>query len=624
MRLKNWTILPLLGLFAAAAAAQQPSMLPYLPSSTVMAMSMPDLDTSMADFGSMPLAKMWNEQEMQNFVQDAREMVAAQIKQQLEQAKEMHKQGALPVDPEVLTQLRVKGMSFAVTQLALGMGEFGPMPKIGLMLHLEFGDSAPQWSGLLEMGLGMLAQTGKFERTEGAAGDIKIASFAPKAGPKGLEMGLHVAMVKNGLIVGTIADDVRSTIENMQKGTPVLAATEQYKASAKHVATQGAEMEAYVRFEPALDFAMKLLEMGVEMEPEMSVIDMEGVRRAVDALGLRALKSMSAASTYKDGKCVTTTYMAVPAPERKGLLAGGNKVVDMGFLKWVPKDAVSFSAMTLEPMGIYDGLVGALRAYDPKLAEEAMGHLAQMEEKVGINLRDDLFGAIGDSLITWSMPVTSMTAPPEMAILLKVNDEQKIVKVIKTICAMSEGQIELDEAEKRGVKTYQFRFNIDMQGMPMNPLESMNPSFSFNNGFLVAGFSSSDIRRVFERMKRTEDDPKNDIRTNKEFAAYASSLPEGVESISFTDWKSNFESLYQLVSSVLAFLPQSEDIPFDMQMLPDSSTLTKHMFGTLSYTKSDANGMLSTSTSPFGPEVLMLGAVAVIGAAAAIGTMRGF
>lgn len=624
MRKNHWMILPLLGALAAAAPAQQPSMLPYLPNTTVMAMGMPDLDASLADFGSMPMAKMWAEQEVQSFFQDARELVAAQIKQQIEQAKEMHKQGQLPVDPEVLTQLRVKGMSFAVTQLGLEKGEFGPMPKIGLMLHLEFGDSAPQWAGLLEMGLGMLGQAGPMERTEVAAGEVKIASFAPKMGPKGMAMGLNVAMVKNGLIVGTLVDDVRTTIENMQKGTPVLAATELYKASAKHVSTQGAEMEMFMRLEPAIDFALSALEMGVEMEPDLAEVDVDGIRRAIDALGLRSIQSMASASSYQNGKCVSTSFLAAPAAGRKGLMAGGGKTVDMKFLKWVPKDAVSFSAMTLEPMSIYDALTGALRAYDAKFAEEAMGHLAQMEQKIGFNLRDDLFGSIGDSMISWSMPMASLQAAPEMAILLKVNDEQKFLKVVRAICAMSEGKVALEEAEKRGVKSYQFKLDIEMEGMPMNPLESINPTFTFHDGYLVAGFSPSDIRRTTERMKRTEDDPKTDIRGNKEFAAYAASLPEGIESISFTDWKSNFESMYQMLSGVLAFLPQSEDIPFDMQMLPDSSTLTKHLFGSLSYSKSDANGMTSVTTSPFGPE-MGLAVVALVGAGFAVASqMRGF
>ena len=63
-------------------------------------------------------------------------------------------------------------------------------------------------------------------------------------------------------------------------------------------------------------------------------------------------------------------------------------------------------------------------------------------------------------------------------------------------------------------------------------------------------FTMTDRLRVdpeyFQRMDRKDDEPKNDIRGNKEFAAIAAQIPAGVSEVSFTDWKANFESLYQV------------------------------------------------------------------------------
>jgi hypothetical protein len=593
-------------------------VLPYLPEGTVLAISVPDLDASLNEFRAMPLAKMWREEEVQNFVRDAHEMVQLEFTKLIGKAKEMHAAGKLPVDPDQLLNLRVKGGAFAVTRLGIEMGDFGPMPNIGVVLHLDFGDSAPQWFALLETGLAMLEQTGVFERENLEVGKVKLMSFVPKDNPPGLAMGLNLAMVGNGLMIGTLRDDVRATVENMAKGTHVLAATTRYKNSVKHLAVEGAEAEVFMRPDPLLDFALQGLGIAVEHESDLSWLDVDGLGRAFEALGLRSIHSIAGVSSYKDGKAVSTSYMVAPAPDRKGLLSGANKVLDTGFLKWVPKDAVNFSAATFESMSVYDAAVSALQAYDPKVAEQLMAVLAEKEKAMGFSVRDDLFGAIGDSLVTWSMPMASITTPPELAFLIKVNDEQKIVKVLKALTSMSDGMVDLDEAEKRGVKTFQFRINIDpMQGMGMNPLEALNPSFAFKNGYLVAGFSPSDIRRVFQRMERADDDPKGDIRGNKEFAAFAASLPEGIQSLSFTDWKAEFEGYYQMISSLLAFVPQSEDIPFDMQMLPDASTLTKHMFGSLSWSKADGNGFASTTISPFGAEVPIL-LVALIGVGAGV------
>jgi hypothetical protein len=149
----------------------------------------------------------------------------------------------------------------------------------------------------------------------------------------------------------------------------------------------------------------------------------------------------------------------------------------------------------------------------------------------------------------------------------------------------------------------------------MNPFDIINPTFAFKDGYLVAGFSASDIRRVFERMERTDDDPKNDIRGNKEYARYADAVTGEVQSLGFTDWKAQFESYYQILTSVLAFVPMNEDVPIDMSLLPDVATLTQHLYGSLSYSKEDGGGFASTTISPFGPEVAVLAAAGVIAGA---------
>lgn len=621
MRKLQLTLLPLLcGAFAAVGVAQQQSMLPYLPANTVMAMSMPDLDASMQEMASMPIAKMWAEPDVQKFVQDAREMVQQQIQKAMEQAKEMHKQGALPMDPEQLTSMRIKGASMAVTQLSMEAGDFGPMPTIGLMMHLEFGDTAQQWFGLMETGMGMLGQSGKMERGEVAVGDVKIATFKPVDAPEGNEMGLNVAMLKSGVIVGTLIGDVKTTVENMTAGKAVLGATDRYKNASKNLTTEGAEVEIFLQLDPVMDFAMSAMEVAMDTMPQFATaeIDMEGVRRGVDALGLGAMKAYGMSSRYENGKAVSRSFMDIPAPQRKGLMPTGNKTVDTAFLKWVPKDAVSFWAFTLEPAGIYDAFLGAVRAYDPQVATDMEADIAEGEKEMGFSIRDDLFGAIGDTMITWSMPMAQITSTPEMALLLKVNDDQKILKVLKAMAQMSDGEMTLEETEKRGVKSYQITLNTDdMQG-GMNPLAQVNPVFTFHKGYMVLALQPSELRRIVLRMDRTEDDPKTDIRGNKEFAPYLESLPQGVAEISFTDWKASFESYYSLLSGVIGFLPPNEDIPFDWQMLPDSSVLTKHLFGSFTYTKADAEGFTTMGTSPWGPETWMtLGMLVMVGFGAA-------
>ncbi|MFY9344845.1 MAG: hypothetical protein WAT39_20295 [Planctomycetota bacterium] len=604
----------------ASVAAAQGSILPYLPKDTIIAASIPDFSASVGEFAAMPLAKMWAEEEVQTFVADVKELVVKQFNEGLAKAKEMHASGAFPVDPEDILKLRVASAAFAVTKLHVGMTDMGPRPEIGFVVHLDFGSSAPTWGRLIRMGLGMMeAEAGNdMVKTESKVGDVDLLCYSPPA-EAGIKMGLNVALVPNGVLVGTLASDVRSIVEAMAAKTPVLGATAQYQATAKHLSSDGVECEGFVRLDPLVDFGLSALRIGAE-EGELEGLDMAGVERAIDAMGLRNLGCHGGTTKYIDGKCVTQGFSS---NSKEGGATVAAKVIDTSFLKWVPKDAVSFGAGTLSVAPFYDTLVRGLQAYDAEMAKQVLAQLAEMEKQLGFNVRDDFFGAIGDHYITWSMPMGTISSPPELAFLLAVKDEAKLVNVLKNLTKLSQGMVEIEEGEKRGVKAYQVRVNFDpTQGMGgMNPFDMIQPTFAFKGGYMVLGFSASDVKRVFQRMDR-EDDPKGDIRSNREFAAVAGSIPAGVDSLSFTDWKSNFESLYQIATGLLAFVPVGDEVPINLSLLPDSGTLSKHLFGAVSYSRTTAAGAESMSVSPFGPEVALV-VVAAIAAGAAVFAGRG-
>lgn len=604
------------------ASVSSQGILPYLPKGTMMAMSAPDLTRSMAKFEQMPLAKMWAENEVQTFVADLKTMAMAQLDAGMAQMRQMHEQGAMPVDPDELMKLRLNGGTFAITQLGMAGGDSDPMPKVGLVLHLDFGDSAPAWNGLMQMGLGMLeAQAGDgITKSERMIGDVKMLTLAPKD-PPGLEMALNIAMVPNGVLIGSLESDVSTIVENMQAKKVSLAADPGYQAATKSLNPSGAECEMFMAPDTLVGFALSALRVATKQNARLRMIDVDGVERALQAMGMRNLGTMGMTSSYVDGKSITRSFQADP----KGGTAS-TKTIDTSFLKWVPKDAVSFSASTLDMASIYDRLLKGLMAYDEEFGQQMLARLAKLEGQLGFTLRGDLFGSLGDHVISWSMPMGTISSAPEMAVLVKVENQEKLVGALQNLAALTNGMIEIEEGKKRGLTAYQVHINFDpSQGMGgMNPFDMFQPTFAFKNGYMVAGFSASDIKRVFQRMDR-EDDPKGDIRSNKEFAAVATSIPQGVDSLAFTDWKAQFESFYQLATGLLAFVPMPEDVPIDMSLLPDSATLTKHLFASLSYSKTDANGSESVSVSPFGPEVWMaFGALlGVGGAAAVVGIDRG-
>lgn len=588
----------LLGLPLAA----QESIVPFLPKDTLALVTMPDLAGSIERFSQMPLAKMWAEDEVQKFVADLREMGEKMLHQQLEQAKQMHAKGELPVDPADLLALRVDSCTLALTSLHVNSGDFGPQPELGIAAHLHFGASAPTWNKLLDLGLGMLEQEtgGMLEKAESKVGEIRTVSFRP-AGGEGGNMGLHLAMVPNGLLITTLLPDLQIIVDGMQKKVPALGAADDYAAIAKHLANANEkhESEVFVRPGSAIKAAYQAAAAVIDSQG-IDMVDSQGVERALNAMGWFQLGASSRTSSYVDGKNITRSFEA---------LAAGTKAqpgqIDLKFLKWIPKDAVGFSAGRFEDTWFFT-LLKALEVYDAEPAKQ-------------------LLDAISGHYVTWQMPVSTVNAAPELALLVKA-DEAKLVSALKGLNKVTGGVVAIEESEKRGIKSYELRINLNridqMKGMG-NAMNMLQPTFAFKDGYMVAALSPNDIKRHFQRMDR-EDDPKGDIRSNKEFAGIAAQLPTNVDAVSFTDWKSQFESFYQIVGGLLAFVRLGDDVPLDTNLLPEAATLTKHLFAMSSYTTSTADGTMTVTTSPFGDEIYAMFFAGMLTAVGVQNARRGF
>lgn len=608
---RTYSSLVLSALLAASqSVAQEGTFKASLPENTLFFATVPDLSTSISEMQGMPLLQMWREGEVQDFFADSLQMAKGHWAQLMEQGRALHEGGQLPFSPDELTKLRVESFSFAITSLALeARGNDEPLPRFGLIVHADFGASADIWRNVVNTGLEMMkASAGdELEHTTADVAGTVLHTFRPAH--EEIPMGLHVAFVASGIVVGTLGDEVKATVESFLGGKPRLSGTAAYREATQSLKIAGAETEVFMRPGGFVDFLVDTLDLAEANAPDFPEwLDAKGIDRVLNAIGARSVRSIAATSSYDGDRCISNTFVDAPAPTRRGFFAGEDAPLDLRFLRWVPKDAVSFSGSSLALGGLWDTFESALRAYDEETAKTVLGRLKKMEEEVGLTVRDDILGSFGNELITWSMPMAAFGTAPEMAILVKVKDEARLLKSIETITALTGGTIQIEKVDRRGITVYQARLDLDFGANfgGMNPLDMIVPTFAFKDGYMVCGLSTSDVKRVFKRMER-EDDPSDDIRSNPEFARYLAEVPkQGLSSVSFTDWKAQFEGMYQLLTSVLAFFPLDDNIPFDLSLIPDSATLTRHLSGSVTWQTGDARGYRSTSVGPFGPETVAI------------------
>ncbi|MEZ5966553.1 MAG: hypothetical protein R3F56_22140 [Planctomycetota bacterium] len=608
-----------LALFAAQAPAQRSNLKRVLPPQTIAFFALPDLDTSIQELMDMPLMRMWRQQELQQFLAPGLAELSKQWDKGLQQAKSMHEQGALPFPPEDLLQLRLYGATFALTGFKMNVQGGQPVPDIGVLVHLDFGPSAPIWKKVL----GFL-----LERLEAEAGDDLIKA-SMEAGStevttwtaKDVPVGFGLAWVGDGIVLGTRTAEIGASLSALGGEKDILTGTASYKSVAANVANPKAEAEMFLNMEALYATVFDVLATAKENAPDFPPeLDLEGLDRALTAFGIKSIKAMGVTSTYEGNKAVSKSYVLCPAPERKGLLADGSSDLDLSCLSWVPKKATACHASTLNVTALWDAVVSAIKAYDDNLAEGVLAQLEQTEQQIGFSVREDLCGAFGNQMVSWSLPIQGIPGMGGGSLingmfLVQMKDKDRLLKCLKAIRDVSGGSVEFDSNTRDDLTTYYLKLNVDLPGnLPINPLDLMQPVFGFQSGYMVLGFSRSDVRKTINAM--TAQTPEADtIRGNKQFAAMLADLsPERLTAVSFDDNGASFDNLYELAYGFSYMVP--EDFPLDVQKLPDEGHfLSQHLFPSTGKSYTDGTGFLSTSTGPFGPEV----AAILIGVGASAG-----
>jgi hypothetical protein len=601
-----------------SASAQKSDLKRALPAHTICYLALPDIDTSLAELQRMPLGKMWAEKEVQDFFADILKLAQQQWQQGMKKAQAEFQRQNIPFAPDDLLKLRVHGLTLALTTCDFKGGEDGPpIPRIGVLGHVNFGSSAPGWAQLIDF---LIAQLRKEDSdaivTERELAGARVVTINGEGNPT--DMAGHLAFVGDSLVFGTLEEEVTSALEALKQTRGVLTESKAYKATFAQLETKGAEMELWLQPGPLMQIGLKALDFAGQQPGFPREVNAAGIRRAIETLGLDSVQAIGCTSSYVGDRCVSKSYVLAPQAGRSGLFAGKSKPISLDFLRWTPKDASSVSAMTFDLSAIYDTVVRAIDAYDPQVGKHLLDQLAAIEQKIGVSLKQDLLQSLGDEWISWSMPFQALGQMPPMSMLIKVRDEQRFVKTLDTLTKLSDGHLELVPVERSGVKMNHLKVNLDLGGGGPFDISSMiSPYFAFKNGYMVATMSAQDLRRTLERLDRA-DEPSGDVRANPEFATYLAQLPrEPICSLSLADWKANFEGIYQMIAGMLAFVPIPDEVPIDLSLLPDVGTLTKHLCGAISYTVDDGNGWNTVNIGPFGPETaIAVGAGIGIGAAA--------
>ncbi len=179
----------------------------------------------------------------------------------------------------------------------------------------------------------------------------------------------------------------------------------------------------------------RVVEMVVEQsgEPEAG--------RIVLVLGLDKVQSFANVSGMDDKGCVSRSLLAVDGAGT-GLLSWIDaKPLAADDLKVIGQDAPAAIAFKLDTTALLDLVLGMIGQFEPREAEQAREEMAEAEQHLGFNIREDLLKSFGD---TWRI----FAQPGENALIggwtiaIQVRDRQKLERIQETLLTMAKAALD--------------------------------------------------------------------------------------------------------------------------------------------------------------------------------------
>ncbi|MFN4258850.1 MAG: hypothetical protein ACK4RK_06100 [Gemmataceae bacterium] len=184
--------------------------------------------------------------------------------------------------------------------------------------------------------------------------------------------------------------------------------------------------------------------------------------RIINELGLNGLKDLTFHTGFAGDAGKTLIQLDVTG-ERKGLLKlAAGKPFQLGDLPPLPDDTTNFSALRIDPAALFDvgvEIVEIIMKLDAPDQEPGVKQaLEQADKLLGVNIRQDLIGSLGDMLATYNSPAEGPLGLGQV-MLIKVKDAEKLEaslnKMLKALTPLAGGGMSVKKKAYRGVATYE-------------------------------------------------------------------------------------------------------------------------------------------------------------------------
>ncbi len=564
----------------APSSFAQNDLAEQLPAQTQLYFEIPDMASFRAGFESSTSSRIWNDPEIQGFVEELLPMVEEGFGELRSALEEEGFPGEL-LDCETF-----QGLSFGVAVgdvMSMMMGE----PQVSFAARVVFSDAevaAQFFSGLKD------ANDEHHFTSQSFEGGQSIRLENPND-PAGLEIEVRGNAVQ---FVGTIGAEMDGS----------LADNPAFRAAGRG----DGEMFAY------LDMAsfMKMAESVFPMFPDGVGDLLSGV---FSGIGLDSLGVFSCAGGWNNGDSVTSGSISFVNGKPTGLIGsiGNVQALDLDLASYVPSEATTFSLSSTDPSGGWD-FVNTLM-YQGIAIAKARG--VEIPEELPISAwltgdrRQDIgrsVAMIGPRSFSWGvMDATalmgggsskggSFTEVRDVALVREITDAfysdlADTLSMIESPVTLHSKNLVIREKNDEGKWVSRegpayWTLKISMSSLPQElaalqmVFAQIQPSWGItDDGWLVQGQSSAPVRRAMRSGVKKAETP---ITSNAEVASFLNRLPENAMKASWADSRPLIGGAITMAQGFLPMLAglaeqNGAPLPFDLSKFPSGDAFTRHM-----------------------------------------------
>jgi hypothetical protein len=303
----------------------------------------------------------------------------------------------------------------------------------------------------------------------------------------------------------------------------------------------------------------------------------------VDDLGLSGLQSITFQSGF-DGRAERSVLELHTPGERKGLLALMSRTTfKLADLPPLPTDLVSVSAGNLDLGRTYDvvtkSVVNVARIFDANAASFIEGVFSNVDEYVGVKIRDDLLGSLGERMITYDSPGDGPLGLGKVT-LTKIKDAKKLRKALgdlgKAASNIPGVAVEMKQKSYRGATLHELHIGV--------PGLFYTPTYTIYKDWFVFSLFPQPVQGFVLRARGEVPawQPGQSVRKTLE------KMPDEFVGLSISDPRPRLRLVLSLLPTGIgllnSFVPQAH---FDVSLIPNADAVTRHLFPNVTVTTDD-------------------------------------